>query len=61
MIGHTNGASATIGGIATILSLQTGVIHPTINLYEANLECDLNYMFYYARKKMIQFGLCNAF
>ncbi len=61
MIGHTIGASAAIGSIATILSLQNGVIHPTINLNEADPECDLDYTPNHSVRKVIQVGLCNAF
>jgi 3-oxoacyl-[acyl-carrier-protein] synthase II len=61
MIGHTIGASAAIGSIAAIMSLQTGIIHPTINLDEADPECDLNYTPKHALKKTINIALCNAF
>lgn len=61
MIGHSIGASAAIGSIATIMSLHTGTIHPTINLDEADPECDLDYTPNVARKKNIRTGLCNAF
>lgn len=61
MIGHSIGASAAIGSIATILALHTGTIHPTINLIEADLECDLNYTPNHAVQKKARTGLCNAF
>lgn len=61
MIGHSIGASAAIGSIATIMSLHTGMIHPTINLDEADPECDLNYTPNHAIQKKIQTGVCNAF
>ncbi|SER47399.1 3-oxoacyl-[acyl-carrier-protein] synthase II [Nitrosomonas sp. Nm51] len=61
MIGHTIGASAAIGSIAAIMSLQTGIIHPTINLDEADLECDLNYAPNTALTKSMNTVLCNAF
>ena len=44
LVGHSIGASAAIGsGIATIMALHTGIVHPTINLDEADPECDLDY------------------
>lgn len=61
LLGHTIGASAAIGSIATIMSLRTGVIHPTINFEEADPECDLDYTPNHARKREVQAGLCNAF
>lgn len=61
MIGHSIGASAAIGSIATIMALKTGTIHPTINLIEPDSECDLDYTPNRAVKKPIQIGLCNAF
>lgn len=61
MIGHSIGASAAIGSIATIMALKTGTIHPTINLVEPDPECDLDYTPNHAVRKPIQVGLCNAF
>lgn len=61
MIGHTIGASAAIGSIATIMTLHTGTIHPTINLAEADPECDLNYTPNQAIQKNTRVGICNAF
>ncbi|MBA4142279.1 MAG: beta-ketoacyl-ACP synthase II [Nitrosospira sp.] len=61
MIGHSIGASAAIGSIATIMALHTGTIHPTINLDEADPECDLDYTPNGAREKNPRTGLCNAF
>jgi 3-oxoacyl-[acyl-carrier-protein] synthase II len=61
MIGHSIGASAAIGSVATIMSLHTGTVHPTINLDEADPECDLDYTPNHAQQKNPKVGLCNAF
>ena len=61
LIGHTIGASAAIGSIATVMTLHTGTIHPTINLAEADPECDLRYTPNQAIHKKVQTGMCNAF
>lgn len=61
LLGHTIGASAAIGSIVTIMSLHSGVIHPTINFAEADPECDLDYTPGQARERSMQVGLCNAF
>ncbi len=61
LLGHTIGASAAIGSIATIMSLCSGIIHPTVNCDEADPECDLDYTPNTAREHRVQVGLCNAF
>ncbi|SDW83673.1 beta-ketoacyl-ACP synthase II [Nitrosomonas communis] len=61
LIGHTIGASAAIGSIATVMTLHTGTIHPTINLAEADPECDLKYTPTQAIQQKVQTGMCNAF
>jgi 3-oxoacyl-[acyl-carrier-protein] synthase II len=61
LIGHTIGASAAIGSIATVMTLHTGTIHPTINLAEADPECDLKYTPNQAIQQKVQTGMCNAF
>ncbi len=61
LVGHTIGASAALGSIATIMTLNTGVIHPTVNLTAADPECDLNYVPNTALHKAVKTGLCNAF
>ncbi|MCB1936190.1 MAG: beta-ketoacyl-ACP synthase II [Nitrosomonas sp.] len=61
MIGHTIGASAALGSIATIKALQTGTIHPTANLNEPDPECDLDYVPNKAQQRKIKTALCNAF
>lgn len=61
MIGHTIGASAAIGSIATVMTLHSGIIHPTINLAEADPECDLSYTPNQAIQKKVQIAMCNAF
>ncbi|HET7061466.1 MAG TPA: beta-ketoacyl-ACP synthase II [Nitrosospira sp.] len=61
MVGHSIGASAAIGSVATIMSLHTGTVHPTINLDQADPECDLDYTPHEAQQKNPRVGLCNAF
>jgi 3-oxoacyl-[acyl-carrier-protein] synthase II len=61
LIGHSIGASAAMSSIATIMALHTGTVHPTINLDEADPECDLDYTPNYAQRKNPQAALCNAF
>lgn len=46
---------------ATIMTLHTGTIHPTINLIEADPECDLNYTANHTIWRKVQTNVCNAF
>jgi len=44
MVGHTLGAAGGIEAIASIMSIETGIIHPTINLEFPDPDCDLDYV-----------------
>jgi 3-oxoacyl-[acyl-carrier-protein] synthase II len=44
MLGHTLGAAGGIEAIACLKSIETSIIHPTINYENADPECDLNYV-----------------
>lgn len=41
--GHMLGAAGGVEAVATVLALKNGVVPATINLDEADPECDLNY------------------
>ncbi|MCI8388238.1 MAG: beta-ketoacyl-ACP synthase II [Clostridiales bacterium] len=43
MTGHMLGAAGAAEAIASILTIRSGIIPPTINLLEPDEECDLNY------------------
>jgi 3-oxoacyl-[acyl-carrier-protein] synthase II len=43
MIGHLLGAAGGVEGVATALSVKTGVIPPTINYETPDPDCDLDY------------------
>ncbi len=62
MIGHTMGAAGAIETIMTVLTLQEGIMHPTINLNNPDPECDLDYVPLQARQAdNVQVALKNAF
>ncbi|MDZ7369917.1 MAG: beta-ketoacyl-ACP synthase II [candidate division KSB1 bacterium] len=61
MIGHLLGASGAAEAVATIMTLYTGTIHPTINLENPDPECDLDYTPNKAVKKDVQVALSNSF
>jgi len=42
MIGHLLGAAGAVETIATLLAIEEGIVHPTINQFVPDPECDLN-------------------
>jgi 3-oxoacyl-[acyl-carrier-protein] synthase II len=44
MIGHLLGAAGAVEAIALILSINHGMVHPTINLEHPDPDCDLDYV-----------------
>ncbi len=61
MIGHSLGAAGGIEAVATVLTVKTGIIPPTINLEERDEECDLDYVPNTAQKMDINFAISNSF
>ena len=61
MTGHAIGAAGAMEIIATALSLQEGILLPTINLNNPDPTCDLDYIPNQARKKSIDIALSNHF
>lgn len=61
MIGHLLGAAGAVELIATILSMQHQVVHPTINYEYPDPDCDLDYVPNKARKHKIDVALSNSF
>ena len=61
MTGHSLGASGTIEAAYTVLALVRGVLPPTINLEEADPECDLDYVREGARSVQVETALSNSF
>ena len=61
MIGHTIGAAGVIEGIITVLSLENGILPPTINLDQPDPDLDLDYVPNQARKQEIRVALSNSF
>ncbi|MEG1602373.1 MAG: beta-ketoacyl-ACP synthase II [Cloacibacillus sp.] len=42
MVGHGLGAAGAIETIASLLAIEKGIVHPTINQIEPDPDCDLN-------------------
>jgi 3-oxoacyl-[acyl-carrier-protein] synthase II len=61
MIGHLIGASGAVEAAATALSLERGVVPPTINLATPDPECDLDYVPNTSREMSIHTALSNSF
>lgn len=61
MTGHLMGAAGAIEAIACALTIQNGVIPPTINYGEFDPECDLDYVPNEAREKNVDVAISNTF
>jgi 3-oxoacyl-[acyl-carrier-protein] synthase II len=60
MTGHGLGAAGGFEAIASALAIMEGIVPPTINLVEADPECDLDYVPHVARKADITLVLSNS-
>jgi 3-oxoacyl-[acyl-carrier-protein] synthase II len=61
MIGHLLGASGSLELIATILTIRSNKIHPTINYEVPDPECDLNYTPNKSIDKTVDIAISNSF
>lgn len=61
MIGHLLGAAGGVETAVTVLSIEKGFVHPTINLDNPDPECDLDYVQGGPRKINIEYALSNSF
>jgi 3-oxoacyl-[acyl-carrier-protein] synthase II len=61
MLGHMFGAAGGVEAIALVKTLNEGIIPATINLEQADPECDLDYVPNIARKAKLTIGLSNSF
>ncbi len=60
MTGHMLGAAGGVELIASVMTLRTGIVHPTIGLLEPDPECDLDYVPLTARRANITIALSNS-
>jgi 3-oxoacyl-[acyl-carrier-protein] synthase II len=61
MVGHLMGAAGTVEAIACTKSLETGVLHPTINYETPDPDCDLDYVPNESRETHPRTVLSNSF
>ena len=61
MTGHMFGATGAVEAIACIMTLNEGVIHPTINYETPDPNCDLDYVPNVARAAEVNIALSNSF
>jgi 3-oxoacyl-[acyl-carrier-protein] synthase II len=61
MIGHLLGGAGAVEAVASIKTLETGIIHPTINYEHPDPDCDLDYVPNQAREAHPRTALSNSF
>lgn len=61
MTGHLLGAAGGIEAVICALTVQNGMITPTINLQDPDPECDLDYVPNTKRAADVQYALSNSF
>lgn len=61
MIGHLLGAAGAVEAIATLLTINRGIIHPTINYENPDPACDLDYVPNNPRRKDVNIAISNGF
>ena len=61
MTGHLLGAAGAVEAAICVLALRDGIMPPTINLFENDPECDLDYIPHAARESDIKVVLSNSY
>src|SRR5512134_2023905 len=61
LVGHTLGAAGAIGGIASVLAIHTGQIHPTANYENPDPACALAGLSRSMQERRVKVALLNAF
>ena len=61
MIGHLLGGAGAVEAVATLLTINRGMIHPTINYEKPDPACDLDYVPNRARRADVRIAISNGF
>ena len=61
LVGHCLTSAAIVELIATVIQMQEGFVHPTINLTDPDPELDLDFVPSHARGHEIEYAISNAF
>lgn len=61
MTGHCLGAAGALEAVACVMTVEKGVIPPTINLDNPCPECDLDYVPNQAREREVKVAISNSF
>ncbi len=61
MVGHLLGAAGAVELIATLLTLENQVIHPTVNYEFFDPDCDLDYVPTRSSQRTVNTALSNSF
>lgn len=61
IIGHPLGAAGAMEMVATVKSIETGWLHPTLNQDFPDPECDLDYVPNLKRRQKVDIALSNSF
>ncbi len=61
MVGHGLGAAGGIEAVALMQAFSQSIIHPTINQFESDPDCDLNYVPNKAIEKSVNAAMSNSF
>jgi 3-oxoacyl-[acyl-carrier-protein] synthase II len=61
MTGHALGAAGGIEAVFSLMAMDKGVVPPTINYFEPDPECDLDYVPNTARDARLEYVLSNNF
>ena len=61
MVGHLIGAAGAVEAVALALTLQSGVLPPTINHTHPDPECDLDYVPNTAREVPVRTAVSTSF
>ena len=61
MTGHMLGAAGGVEAVATVLSIETGIVHPTINYETPDDGLDLNYVPNKLQERTVNAAISNSF